>query len=108
MKYRVTVSPAAQADADEIFAWLREKSPTGAAAWSNALQEAVDGLTESALQHGHAWEGRSLGREVREKFFKTKRGKRYRLLYRIDGDEVRVLRIRGPGQPPVRRRDLKQ
>ena len=82
-------------------------SPTGAAAWLDAFQDAVDGLEEGALQHGRASEGRSLGRDVREKFFKTKRGKRDRLLYRIKRDEVRVLRVRGPGQPPVHRRDLK-
>jgi hypothetical protein len=59
------------------------------------------------MQHGYASEGRLLGRNVREKFFKTRQGRRYRLLYTINGDVVRVLRVRGPGQPPVRRRDLK-
>jgi hypothetical protein len=54
------------------------------------------------MQHGYASEGRLLGRNVREKFFKTRQGRRYRLLYTINGDIVR-----GPGQPPVRRRDLK-
>jgi plasmid stabilization system protein ParE len=106
MKYRVAVSPIARVDANHIYAWLHELSPMGAAAWLEAFQDAVDGLAEGALLHGRASEGRSLGRDVRENFFKTKRGKRYRLLYRIDGDDVRVLRVRGPGQPPLRRRDL--
>jgi plasmid stabilization system protein ParE len=107
MKFRVTVSPIARSDADEIFTWLQSYSPAGAAAWLAAFQAAVDGLEEGAMLHGKASEGRTLGRDVREKFFKTRHGRRYRLLYSIGGNDVRVLRVRGPGQRPVRRRDLK-
>ena len=38
-------------------------------------------------------------REVRQVLFQTRHGRPYRILYAISGDEVRVLRVRGPGQP---------
>jgi plasmid stabilization system protein ParE len=84
MTFRVTVSPVARTDAERIFASLKDRSPSGAASWLEAFQTAVASLEQMALQHGHA-EERKLGREVRETFFKTRRGHNYRLLYRIDG-----------------------
>ena len=107
MKYRVRLLARANRDLERIFAWLAQRSPAGAAAWYEAAIEALTALRDGADQHGLAIESRGLRKAVREACFKTKRGKRYRLLYHLDGDEVRVLRIRGPGQPPVRKRDLK-
>ena len=39
--------------------------------------------------------------EVRQFLFKTRRGRTYRAVYVIMDDEVRILRVRGPGQPPL-------
>jgi hypothetical protein len=39
--------------------------------------------------------------EVREILFKTRRGRYYRILYVIVEDEVRILRLRGPGEPDL-------
>jgi hypothetical protein len=72
-----------------------------------AFQAAVTELETHAMQHAQVSEGKKLGHNVREKLFKTRQGRRYRLLYSVAGTDVRVLRVRGPGQPPVRRRDLK-
>jgi plasmid stabilization system protein ParE len=106
MKYRVRVLARANRDIDRIFAWLAKRSPGGATAWYEAALQALNDLSDNADQHDKAQEGQRLAVPIREAFFKTKRGKRYRLLYRIDGDEVRVMRIHCPGQPRVRRRDL--
>jgi plasmid stabilization system protein ParE len=107
MKYRISVLTRAKSDLKNVFDWLAKRSPAGAAAWYEVAIQAIDDLRNTADQHGLALESRRLHDPIREKLFKTKRGRRYRLLYRIDGDVVRVLRVRGPGQPPVRRRDLK-
>jgi hypothetical protein len=39
--------------------------------------------------------------------FKTRRGKRYRLLFTIEGMDVFILRVRGLGQRSLRRGELK-
>jgi hypothetical protein len=40
---------------------------------------------------------------VQQFLFKTPRGRKYRILYTIVGDEVRVLHVRGPGQDVITR-----
>jgi hypothetical protein len=37
--------------------------------------------------------------------FKTPRGRKYRILYAIVGDEVRILHVRGPGQDSITPQD---
>jgi hypothetical protein len=39
-------------------------------------------------------------------FFKTRHGRTYRILFLLADQEVRVLRVRGPGQRPVSKRDI--
>lgn len=40
--------------------------------------------------------------DLRETYFKTRHGRRYRIVFTIIGTEVRVLRIRAPGQRLLR------
>jgi hypothetical protein len=44
--------------------------------------------------------------EVRQVLFKTKRGRLYRAVFHVQGDDVYVLRVRGPGQAPIRPDEL--
>lgn len=52
-------------------------------------------------QYPRAAEDSLTTHEVRQCLFKTRRGRTYRALYTIVEDEVRVLRVRGPGQAPL-------
>lgn len=106
MNYAVRILRRAQVDADEIFCWLHKRSPSGALRWYGAFQQAADDLMTEPRRFGLATESRRFSHEVREQFFKTPRGRRYRLLFTIIGLEVRILRIRGPGQRPVSRQDV--
>ena len=91
----------ADEDMQRIYAWISQSSATGAERWFTALQETVDRLAVNAMHHGYAAENRQFDFELRQCFFKTSKGRRYRILYIVDGNEVQILRIRGPGQPPV-------
>ena len=106
MTYVVRILGRAQADVDHIYLWLKRRSPTGAIAWYTAFLDKFSGLGESATACAQAPETARLGIELRQAFFKTRRGRSYRLLFVITGGEVRILRVRGPGQRPVSRRDL--
>lgn len=44
--------------------------------------------------------------DLRQALFKTPRGRVYRAVFFIEGDQVFILRVRGPGQAPVRPDDL--
>ena len=101
MSFGVRILPRASSDADSIFHWLAGRSPRGAARWYAALLSAAASLAVDPLRHGIAPESNTVGREIRQRFFKTPRGRVYRLLFVVVEHEVRILRIRGPGQPPV-------
>jgi hypothetical protein len=83
-----------------------KRSPAGASAWYVALHERLKKLADDATRCAMAPEAMKLGVDLRQAFFKTRRGRNYRLLFIIADDEARVLRVRGPGQKPVRMRDI--
>lgn len=101
-RFTVQLLPRAQDDFDRIHAWLRERSTEGAVAWVDAFTSAIESLEREPSAFGFASERilRRLG--MRQKLFKTRHGLEYRLLYLTDQEKVLVVRLRGPGQPPVR------
>ena len=107
MSRAVRILPRARGDVDRIFDWLGQRSPQGAASWYEAFAAAVSRVARSADEYprvpeaSHRWT-----RDVRQAMFKTRRGRRYRIVFELTEAEVCILRVRGPGQPPLRRRDL--
>jgi plasmid stabilization system protein ParE len=106
MKYNVKILDRAANDADEIYGWLAKRSPQGAWHWYEAYLAAADSLSQEPARHPLAPELLASTRKVHELHFKTRRGRRYRMLFVIIGAEVRVVSIRGHGQPPVIDSDL--
>jgi plasmid stabilization system protein ParE len=106
MKYAVLIVRQAVNDAEDIYEWLAERSPVGAVRWFEAFLNAVSSVKKDPFAFGFAHESKSLAREVRERTFRTPRGQPYRLLFEIAGPNVRVLRVRAPGQPSVVRDDI--
>jgi plasmid stabilization system protein ParE len=106
VNYPVELLVDAQAEADVILEWLRERSPQGAMAWVAALNSAIASLSQNPERHAFAMEAKRLREPIRELFFKTEHGHRYRLLFMIEDEKVRVLRVRAPGQKPLRRKDI--
>jgi plasmid stabilization system protein ParE len=107
MKYAVLIVRDAVDDAEQIYGWLAQRSPLGAARWFEAFLNAVSRVKNDPLACAFAYESKSLDRKVRERIFRTQHGQPYRLLFEIIGRKVRVLRVRAPGQPPIRRDDLR-
>lgn len=108
MSFSVRELGKAQADKRHIFEWLYERSPRGAAAWLAAYDEMIERLRAGAGTFGPAYENAELDMDVRETFFKTRRGRVYRALFVIESDVVFVLRVRGPGQAPIQDSDLER
>jgi plasmid stabilization system protein ParE len=98
MRYRVDVLPRADADADRIFIWLKERSPQGAVAWYEAYTDALDSLTENPDIWSFADEGDLRGRRIHQLIFRTANGRPYRLLFSILSQHVEVMHVQGPGQ----------
>ena len=58
-------------------------------------------LEQHASSCGPAQEHDDCEFDVRQALFKTRRGRVYRALFFIEGEDVYILRVRGPGQAPV-------
>ena len=96
----------AQADVERIYQFIASRSSAGASRWYLALGEAVTSLARDPNRCAAAPESVRLKVDLRQRLFKTPRGRNYRILFIIAGDQVRILRIRGPGQPPLKGRDI--
>ena len=98
MKFRVLMLSDAEVVFERQFDYLLERSPQGANAWADAVDEAVADLGDSADMHGLAPESTDHSFDVFQFMFKTKSGNPYRLLYEIHGSDVFIITIRGLGQ----------
>ena len=106
MTFTVHELPKAQWDKRDIVKWLVEKSPQGAAAWLDAYDQMVQRLEAAADTFPPAQESKEFDLIVKQILFKTRRGRVYRAVFHIDGAEVYILRVRGPGQAPIANDDV--
>ncbi len=101
MNFKVLELRRAQADVRGIAGWLAERSPQGAIAWLRAYDDMISRLEEQPFSCGPALEREDCAFDLRQALFKTRRGRVYRALFFIEGQDVYILRVRGPGQAPV-------
>ena len=106
MTYRVIVLAPAEADTRRIAHWLAARSPAGSRAWLAAYQSMLESLKSNAASFALADENAEFEIDVRQALFKTRKGNPYRAVFTILGEEVRVLRVLGPGQTPLSQRDV--
>lgn len=106
MSYSLLILPVARQELDTIIGWIAKRSPDGASRLLLQFEHGLQSLSENPESHSLAPESHPLGRDIRQMFFKTRRGLTYRALFDIQGVQVRVLRIRCPGQRLLRRREI--
>ncbi len=106
MSRTLRILEPATSDVDAIFTWLVQRSVQGAIAWYLAFRRAVDKIGDAPQSFAQAPEADPLGRDLRQALFKTRRGRMYRIVYEFTDSEVFLLRVRGPGQRPLRGPDL--
>jgi plasmid stabilization system protein ParE len=106
MSRTLRIVERARTDVDDIFNWLAHRSVQGAISWYLAFGQAVETISSSPESFAEAPESHSLGHQLRQALFKTRRGRFYRIVFEMFDTEIIILRVRGPGQTPLRRRDL--
>ena len=102
MPFPVRLLSSAKGDVDDIYSWLLSRSAKGAFNWYSALSERLERLSQDAEGCAVAREAHRLKRDLRETYFKTRYGHRYRLVFAIVESEVRILRVRAFGQRLLR------
>jgi hypothetical protein len=78
----------------------------GAAAWYASLGTVIRKIADEADSSALAPESDLVGIPLRQRLFRTRHERRYRVLFTVTENEVCVLRVHGPGQPPVSKSDL--
>jgi len=106
MSRALRIVERARSDVNDIFNWLAHRSVQGALSWYLAFRRAIEEIATSPESFAEAPESHSLGRPLLQAPFKTRRGRVYRIVFEVSGSEIMILRVRGPGQSPLRRRDL--
>ncbi|MGO9471654.1 MAG: type II toxin-antitoxin system RelE/ParE family toxin [Isosphaeraceae bacterium] len=101
MSYQVRLLARARHDLDDILSYISERSPEGAARLLAGLEKTLTMLEKNPFLSPLAPETEELQEQLRHIMFRTRAGRTYRALFVVVGDEVRVLRVRGSGQPPV-------
>jgi plasmid stabilization system protein ParE len=106
MTYSVTVLARARQDVWEIHDWIAARSPDGAERWLDRFDKATNNLRSNPLLFPLAPESGVLKIEIRHVLFRTRQGRTYRAIFTVTDDLVRILRVRGAGQPPVKPEDI--
>lgn len=100
-KLTVRILPRAETDFRVIYSFIEEHSPSGANRWRQAFEKKLKSVTGNPEASGFALENELTSFEFREFTFKTRRGLRYRVVFTVLDDELLIVRMRGPGQPPL-------
>ena len=98
MSFEVILTDEAASNLRQTFRWLEDLSPQGATRWLDAFEDATQRLEESPISCGRAPESRFSKRDLRQIFFKTRRGRLYRAIFYVQHQSVIVTHIRGPRQ----------
>lgn len=98
MTHRVVLLSRVRAQISDTLAWLADQSIEGANRWLDELDAALLKLEDDPERHPLAAESASVRYHIREVSFQTPQGRRYRLLFAVVVNEVRVLSLRRPGE----------
>jgi len=91
--YRVIISEPAERDIEAAFCWLAERDQVAAIRWYNRLLGVIYSLDKFPERCPFAPENRDLAGVVRQ-VLHGRRQHKYRILFDIKDDEVRILHIR--------------
>ncbi|MEM8671903.1 MAG: type II toxin-antitoxin system RelE/ParE family toxin [Planctomycetota bacterium] len=101
MTLPVRILPRAKKDFRHIFSYIEAQSLQGSNRWKEAFRECVDRVANDPKRFALAPEDDLTKFELRQALFKTQKGLMYRAVFTVLDETVLILRIRGPGQPPL-------
>jgi plasmid stabilization system protein ParE len=105
VKYRVVIQQLALDELDECYRWAARHAPHTAARWLNRFESELTSLADNPERYALAPENSKVRREIRQLLF-GRRPNVYRAVFPIDGDTVRVLRIRRASRRWLRKDEL--
>ena len=101
MGHRVLLTPQVKQDIESAYLYIRADAPETAGRWRIRLLEQIRTLSKFPGRHEIAVEARDAGVALRQMLYGN-----YRILYTVDGDEVRVHALRHGARRPFRPNEL--
>lgn len=92
--YEVVLSPEAREDINDSLQWLSEHAPEKMEEWFAALELSIHSLAELPERCNLAPENGKWGDEELRQLLFTDYPSKYRIIFTIADDEVRILHIR--------------
>jgi len=89
MSYRIVIEDEAEQELKEAARWIAQYAPETAALWYFDMAEAIESLQESPARCPLAPESRTFDEDIRHLIVDQ-----YRILFLIDDEIVKVLRVR--------------
>jgi len=108
MNYELLLTREAELEVGRTVDYIAKRSPRGAAAWSEQLEQALAEVKRNPIQFGSAPESAEHDVEIRQFLFKTRRGRMYRALFTVVGRGIYVIHLRGPSQNVLLRDQLRR
>jgi plasmid stabilization system protein ParE len=105
MTYEVHLQPLAESDLEEAYLWAAKYAPETADRWLTRFERAIGTLSEHPERCGFAPERNRLKRDLRQLLFGRKPNV-FRVVFVIEAQAVRVIRIRRAGRRALRSTDL--
>jgi plasmid stabilization system protein ParE len=104
-KYRVVLQKLALSDLEEAYRNAAQHAPPDAAAWLDRIHIALQSLSSNPDRCPIAHENPRSTRELRE-FLVGRRPNVFRVVFTIEGDDVRRLRFRRAARRFLSRREI--
>jgi plasmid stabilization system protein ParE len=106
MAYRVVLTDKAEADVESALKWFHDQRATDAGGrWYAQLMARLDTLEKHPERCSLAAESEDVGEEIRELLLGRRRYK-YRILFKISGGTVTILRVWHGSRNSITRDDL--
>ena len=104
--HKVVLQKRASQDLEDAYLNAAKRAPLTAATWLNRFHNALKTLQQSPERCPRAPENRKTKRAELREFLYGRRPNVFRAVYYIDGNTVRILRIRRAARRSLTRREL--
>jgi plasmid stabilization system protein ParE len=106
MRYRIIITPEAEADLRNAASYIRRDNPRAARAWLKGVRQRINTLAQYPERCPLAPESTSFNESIRELFYGHGNRGTYRILFVVLAGTVFVVHIRHGAMMPLQPDDL--
>ena len=105
MKFQVIIQPPARQDIEAAYLYLHERAPRTADRWLAGIERAISSLERMPRRCGLARESEEFDEDIRQLLY-GRRANKYRVLFVVRENIVRVLHVRYGARDSLTREEV--